>query len=58
MASSRSECRQPLVPVCGWRAKYGYESMYMIRKGQVRWLAKGDVAGQVKFIHQVYGIAA
>jgi hypothetical protein len=27
----------------------------MIRKGQVRWLAKGDVIGQVRFIHQVYG---
>jgi len=36
----------------------GYESMPMIRKGQVRWLAKGDVAGQIRFIHQVYGIAA
>ena len=36
----------------------GYESMRMIRKGQIRWLAKGDVVGQVRFIHQVYGIAA
>jgi len=36
----------------------GYESMHMIRKGQVRWLAKGDVVGQVRFIHQVYGITA
>jgi len=36
----------------------GYESMHMIRKGQVRWLAKGDVVGQIRFIHQVYGIAA
>jgi transposase-like protein len=25
----------------------GYEAMHMIRKGQVRWLAKNDVAGQV-----------
>ena len=24
----------------------GYEAMNMIRKGQVRWLAKGDVVGQ------------
>jgi hypothetical protein len=32
--------------------------MHMIRKGQVRWLPKGDVVGQVWFIHQVYGIAA
>jgi hypothetical protein len=32
--------------------------MHMIRKGQIRWLAKGDVVGQIRFIHQVYGIAA
>ena len=36
----------------------GYESMHMIRKGQIRWLAKGDVVGQIRFIHQIYGIAA
>ena len=36
----------------------GYESMHMIRKGQNRWLAKGDIVGQVRFIHQIYGIAA
>jgi hypothetical protein len=35
-----------------------YESMHMIRKGQIRWLPKGDVVGQIWFIHQVYGIAA
>jgi IS6 family transposase len=32
--------------------------MHMIRKGQIRWLAKGDVVGQNQFIHQIYGIAA
>jgi transposase, IS6 family len=36
----------------------GYEAMNMIRKGQVRWLAKGDVLGQVRFIEQAFGIAA
>jgi transposase, IS6 family len=36
----------------------GYEAMNMIRKGQVRWLAKGDVAGQVRFIEQTFEIAA
>lgn len=36
----------------------GYEAMNMIRKGQVRWLAKGDVIGQVRFIEQTFGIAA
>ena len=36
----------------------GYEAMHMIRKGQVRWLAKGDVVGHVRFINQALGIAA
>ena len=35
----------------------GYESMHMIRKGQIRWLAKGDVVGQIRFIHQILGMA-
>ena len=30
----------------------------MIKKGQVRWLAKGDVSSQVRFIHEIFGIAA
>ncbi len=30
----------------------------IIRKGQVRWLAKGDVLGQRAFIHSLFGIAA
>jgi IS6 family transposase len=32
--------------------------MHIIRKGQIRWLAKGDVVGQVGFIHRIFGIAA
>ena len=36
----------------------GYESMHMIRKGQVKWLAKGDISAQVRFIHEIFGIAA
>src|SRR5215472_2277995 len=36
----------------------GYEAMNIIRKGQVRWLAKGDIPGQVRFIESVFGIAA
>jgi hypothetical protein len=28
-----------------------------IRNGQVRWLAKGDIVGQVRFIEQAIGIA-
>src|SRR5579862_3649368 len=34
----------------------GYESVHMIRKGQVKWLAKGDVIGQIRFIHQIFGV--
>jgi transposase-like protein len=41
-----------------WRTIEGYEAMHMIRKGQVRWLAKGDVVGQRQFIHTLFGIAA
>jgi transposase-like protein len=36
----------------------GYEAMNMIRKGQVRWLAKGDVVGQVRFVERLFGIQA
>ena len=34
----------------------GYEVMHMIRKGQVRWLLKGDVGGQVLFINSTLGL--
>jgi transposase, IS6 family len=34
----------------------GYEAIHMIRKGQVRWLAKGDVGGQVLFINLILGL--
>ena len=36
----------------------GYEAMNMIRKGQIRWLAKGDTVGQLRFIERVFRIAA
>ena len=36
----------------------GFEAMHMIRKGQVRWLAKGDAVGQVGFIHRLFDITA
>ena len=35
----------------------GYEAMHAIRKGQIRWLPKGDAIGQREFIHAVFGIA-
>jgi transposase, IS6 family len=36
----------------------GYEAMHMIRKGQIRWLKKGDVAGEVHFVNRAFGLAA
>jgi transposase, IS6 family len=36
----------------------GYEAMNMLRKGQARWLAKGDVVGQAKFVQRLFGVAA
>ena len=30
--------------------------MNMIRKGQVRWIAKNDIAGQVAFIRHLFGL--
>ena len=36
----------------------GYESMNMIRKGQVKGAAKRDIRFQVRFIHQLSGINA
>jgi transposase, IS6 family len=36
----------------------GYEAMHLIRKGQIRWLSKGDVVGQRQFIHTLFGLAA
>jgi len=41
-----------------WRTIEGYEAMHIIRKGQVRWLDKGDAIGQRQFIHNLLGIAA
>jgi transposase-like protein len=36
----------------------GYEAMHLIRKGQIRWLPKGDVVGQCQFIYTLFRIAA
>jgi len=38
------------------RTIQGYEAVHMIRKGQVRWLPKGDVVGLVLFIHETLGL--
>lgn len=35
-----------------------YESMNMIRKGQMHGMVKGDITGQVTFIAGLFGVAA
>jgi transposase-like protein len=36
----------------------GYEAVNMIRKGQIRWLWRGDTVGQLRFVNRLFGIAA
>jgi Beta-lactamase/DDE domain len=36
----------------------GYEAMNIMRKGQIRWVAKNDVLGQIRFIERTFGVAA
>jgi transposase, IS6 family len=36
----------------------GYAAMNIIRKGQIRWVAKNDVRGQIRFTERMFGIAA
>jgi transposase-like protein len=40
------------------RTIQGYEAMHMIRKGQVRWLSKGNIAAQVRFVKLMFDLAA
>ena len=41
-----------------WRTLQGIETMHMINKGRVRWLAKGDAVGQAHFVASLFGITA
>ena len=41
------------MPVSG---PYGIEAMHMIRKGRVWYVSKENVAAQVRFIHQLFGL--
>ena len=41
-----------------WRTLQGYEAMNMIRKGQLRGVAKGDVRSQIALISELFGVAA
>jgi hypothetical protein len=43
---------------CARRTIQGYETIHKIRKGQVRWLRKGDIRLQNRFIDQAFGLAA
>ena len=40
------------------RAIAGYESMHMIRKGQVRYVGKHDLISQKRFVENIFGAAA
>jgi transposase, IS6 family len=40
------------------RTIQGIETVNMIRKGQVRWLAKDDIVGQVAFVAGLFGLTA
>ena len=41
-----------------WRTLQGIETVHMIRKGRVRWLAKENAIGQADFIAGLFGLAA
>ena len=41
-----------------WRTLEGIETMHMIRKGRVRWLAKNDVRAEARFVGELFGIPA
>jgi IS6 family transposase len=40
-----------------WRTLQGIETVNMIRKGRVRWVAKADSVGQALFISAWFGLA-
>jgi IS6 family transposase len=40
-----------------WRTLQGIETIHMIRKGSVRWLAPHDAAGQALFVAELFGIS-
>jgi len=39
------------------RTLEGIETVNMIRKGRVKWVAKGNVGAQARFINKLFGIA-
>jgi transposase, IS6 family len=41
-----------------WRTLRGIETMHMINKGRVKWLAKGDSLGQACFVESLFAICS
>jgi len=41
-----------------WRTLQGIETIHMIRKGRVRWLAAHDVVGEALFLAALFGLSA
>jgi transposase-like protein len=39
-----------------WRTLRGIEAVHMIRKGRIRWVAKGDPLAQMQFIDGLFGL--
>ena len=39
-----------------WRTLQGIETMNMIRKGQVRYIGKNDIANQAMFVENIFGL--
>ena len=43
---------------CAQRTIQGYEARHKVRKGQVRWVKRGDIRAQNRFIDRAFGLAA
>ena len=41
-----------------WRTLEGIETVHMVRKGRVRWVAKKDVVAEARFIAKLFGLVA
>jgi transposase, IS6 family len=39
-----------------WRTLEGIETVNMIRKGRVKWVAKSDIGAQAQFVAKLFGI--
>jgi transposase, IS6 family len=40
------------------RTIQGYETMYMLRKGQIEGIAGEDILAQIRLMNQLFGLAA